>query len=66
MIILYSNHCPRCAVLEKKLNEANIEYTLETDMEVMLEKGFSSAPMLEVEGDVMDFSQALKWLKGGA
>lgn len=27
-IILYSTHCPKCKVLEKKLQMANITYTV--------------------------------------
>ena len=61
-VILYSTHCPRCSVLEKKLTSANIEYTLETDADVMVEKGFMSVPMLEVDGNVMDFKSAIEWV----
>ena len=28
MIILYTTHCPRCKVLETKLNNKNLEYTI--------------------------------------
>lgn len=31
-IILYTNHCPRCAILEKKLQEKNIAYETFTDV----------------------------------
>lgn len=59
-VVLYSTHCPRCLVLEKKLDEANIEYTLVEDACVMLDKGFSQAPVLEVDGEALDFGQAIK------
>lgn len=29
----------------------------------MLEKGFMSAPMLEVDGNIMDYFEAIKWVK---
>ena len=61
-VILYSTHCPRCVVLEEKLEDANIEFKLIEDQKVMEEKGFMSAPMLEVDGQVMDFVKANKWI----
>ncbi len=61
-IILYSTGCPKCNVLKKKLDLKNIKYEVVSDADLMIEKGFSSAPMLEVNGDVMDFSDALKWI----
>lgn len=61
-IILYSTHCPKCSVLEKKLQSANINYQLETDADLMIKKGFTSAPMLEVDGKVMDFKSAIEWV----
>ena len=32
-----------------------------SDTNIMIEKGFMSAPMLEVDGQVMDFNEAIKW-----
>jgi glutaredoxin-related protein len=61
-VILYSTHCPRCVVLEEKLEDADIEFKLIEDQKVMEEKGFMSAPMLEVDGQVMDFVKANKWI----
>lgn len=61
-IILYSTHCPKCEVLEKKLHTKNIKYTECTDTDLMIQKGFTNVPMLEVDGTVMDFSTANKWI----
>jgi len=66
MVILYTTNCPKCRVLETKLNEKNITYTEETDLEVMQQKGFSMAPMLEVNGEIYDFSKAIQWVKNYA
>lgn len=63
MITLYSTHCPKCNVLEKKLNIKKLEYTLVEDEDLMVEKGFLSAPMLEVDGKVMTFKDAIDWLE---
>lgn len=62
-VILYSTNCPKCQVLEKKLNANNINYTIINDTDLMIKKGFMSAPMIEVDGDVMDFKSAVEWLK---
>ena len=61
-IILYTTHCPKCRILETKLKAKNIEYQVVTDAEVMIDKGFMSSPMLEIDDIVMDFSQANKWV----
>lgn len=63
-IILYTTHCPRCEVLKKKLDSAGIKYKLIEDINIMQEKGFLTAPMLEVDGEVMDFIAANTWVNG--
>lgn len=62
MITLYSTNCPKCNVLSKKLSAKNIEYNVVTDINKMEELGFSSAPMLDVDGKVMNFSEANNWV----
>lgn len=62
-VILYSTHCPKCNVLEKKLKASGIEYEEINDVNIMLEKGLKSAPNLEVDGQIMDFTQAANWIK---
>lgn len=63
-VILYSTNCPKCKVLEKKLNSSGIDYSIVTDVDVMEQKGFQSAPVLEVDDKIYKFSEAVKWLKG--
>lgn len=60
--VLYSTNCPKCMVLEKKLSMAGIEYSIVNDADLMIEKGFVSAPMLEVDGRAMDFREAIEWV----
>jgi glutaredoxin-related protein len=60
-IILYTTHCPKCEILKKKLTQKDIQFEEVTDMEVMMAKGFMAAPMLEVDGEVMDFAKANEW-----
>ena len=63
MITLYSTHCPKCAVLEKKLTQANIEFIINDDLELMKSKGIKSAPVIEKDGELLDFSKAIAWLR---
>jgi glutaredoxin len=37
MITLYSTGCPKCKVLETKLNNKNIEFNVNTDVDEMLQ-----------------------------
>lgn len=62
MIILYSTNCPKCKILEQKLKSKNIKYSEFTDVDKMIEMGFSVMPMLEVDGVIMDFATANKWV----
>lgn len=62
-VILWSTHCPRCKVLELKLKQKNINYEENNSVEEMTAKGFKEAPKLEVDGMVMDFMQAVDWIK---
>lgn len=61
-IVLYSTHCPKCNVLKSKLNQKGINYEEVNDIKIMREKGFISAPNLEVDGVVYDFKEAVKWI----
>lgn len=62
-IILYSTQCPKCKVLETKLKQSNIEFKEINDVDLMVEKGFKSAPILEVDGVTYDFKEAVEWIK---
>ena len=61
-IVLYSTHCPRCVVLEKKLKQKGIDYNEVNDVSIMEGKGFLSVPILEVDGKIMDFKEANDWI----
>ena len=68
MITLYSTGCPKCRVIETKLEQKGIEYQVSNDIDILVEKGFISVPVLDVDGDFMDFTKANKWIneqKGG-
>lgn len=62
MIILYTTGCPRCKVLEAKLLQKHLTYATCEDENKMEEKGITSVPCLEIEGQIYEFGQAVKIL----
>ena len=62
-IVLHSTNCSKCKVLETKLKQKNIEYTENNNVNLMLEKGFTTVPMLEVDGEVMDYKAAFNYIE---
>lgn len=61
-VVLYSTGCPKCIILEKKMEQKNIKYIKNTDVDLMQEMGFTSLPMLDVDGNIMDFKSAITWV----
>lgn len=64
MVTLYSTGCPRCKVLEAKLKQKNVEFTVCSDVNKMEEKEISSVPCLGVDEEILDFGKAVKWVNG--
>lgn len=63
MITLYTIGCPQCTVLEKKLTKAGIEFNTVSDLATLEAKGMIQFPLLEVDGTILSFTEANKWLK---
>lgn len=59
-VTLYSSGCPKCSVLKHKLDKKEISYNYVEDKDVMIEKGFKSAPQLEIDDEYYDFNAARK------
>ena len=70
MVTLYTTHCPMCNVLEKKLKEAKIEFDTVDDKDTVVKIGkenrIMSAPILKVDDNVMNFTDAVKWVNNYA
>lgn len=62
MITLYSTGCPNCKVLISKLDEKDMPYSIVDDVELMLSMGLTTVPVLEVNGEKMNFNQAFAWV----
>lgn len=63
--ILYTVDCPKCLVLEKKLNQANIPFETCRDEDIMGQKNIPSIPTFEVDGTLYSFKEAVDWINGG-
>lgn len=61
-IVLYSTNCPKCKVLKSKLEQNNINFIENNDIELMAQKGFTTAPMLEIDSVVYNFKEAVAWI----
>ena len=58
-IILYSTPtCPKCKMIEMKLEAKGYEVIREMDPAILDEFGFQSVPWLSVDGNLYDFMQA--------
>lgn len=63
MVVVYSTPtCPKCKVIKSKLKSKNIEYVENQDVDIMLSKGITSVPYVEVDGVLMDFNSANNWI----
>lgn len=61
-IILYSTDCPRCKVLETKLNAKGINYEVNKNIDEMEKLGIVMAPALKVNDKIMEFADANRWI----
>jgi glutaredoxin len=63
MITLYTIDCPKCKVLEMKLNQKGINYDVVKDIEKMKELGITTAPVLKIEdGKLLMFTDAVRYI----
>lgn len=63
MLTLYTIDCPKCKVLEMKLDQKNIPYVKEKDIETMKALGIMTAPVLGLEdGSILQFADAVKYI----
>ena len=60
--ILYSTHCPCCEALEERLHQAKIEYDIVSNTEQILALGITHVPVLEIDGQQMNYPAAFRWL----
>ena len=62
MVKLYTIDCPKCKVLEMKLDQKNIEYEKIKDIDIMKSLGIMTAPVLGVDDKLLMFADAVKYI----
>lgn len=62
-IILYSTKCPKCKILESRLKQNSIDFVENNNVDLMISKGFTTAPVLEVDGVAYNYKEAVEWIK---
>ena len=60
--ILNSAHCPCCEALEERLRQTEIEYAVVSDTGQILALGITHVPVLEIDGQQMNYPAAIRWL----
>lgn len=63
MITLYTTHCPKCNVIAKKLEQKNIPFEYNEDMEEIIALGYRTVPILKVDDQYLNFTEANNWIK---
>jgi len=62
VVALFSTDCPKCKVLKKKLELANVSFIEVNDVEKIVASGIQEVPSLRVDGVVYGFTAANNWL----
>ena len=65
--ILFTTNCPKCKVVEAKLNEKRVDYTKIDDVDLVIKKGLeqniAQAPFMLIENKYLSFMEILSWLE---
>lgn len=58
MTLYTMDNCPKCKMLKQKLEDKHIKIEIINDYDVLCEKGIESVPVLEVNGEKMNYARA--------
>ena len=61
-ITLYSTGCPKCVVLKTKLDQAGVDYSVNTNIEEMERLNIENVPVLRIDNELLSFVDAVKWV----
>ncbi len=64
MTVYSGKNCPICKKLLDELTKQNIDHTISYDTDGLIERGFSSIPVVEIDGQYKNFKETLEWLNG--
>lgn len=61
-VILYSNNCPKCKMLEMRLKQAKVDFSICTDLDTIINKKESDEmPFIEKDNSILNFKEAWEW-----
>lgn len=66
MYKFYTTNCPKCMLIKKLLDGKKVDYETvnlnddKTEMERIIKLGYTSAPLLDVDGNILEFKDAFK------
>lgn len=66
MILYTTETCPLCKVAKIKLIESGMKFEICNDEKVMQKKNIISVPILEKDGQMLNFNEIIKLTKGGS
>lgn len=61
-MILYTQNCPKCEVLKKKLLQKNLSFKTSSDFSKLVENNIDTLPVLEVDGKLLEFPEAITYV----
>lgn len=63
MIVYSQPACGQCKVLKSKLEKKNIKFSVEENVDKMIELGISGVPVLQLDdGTMLRQIEAIKWV----
>lgn len=62
MYTIYSTGCPKCKILKAKMEQKGLKYEECQDVSRMEELGIRSVPVLEVDGKLLTFVEAVQYI----
>lgn len=64
MITIYvSEGCGRCEALKKRLEKDGFDFSISKDIELLIEKGYQNAPVLQINDTFYDMKASMDLLK---
>ena len=60
--IFTTETCPKCSILKDKLKAKGIEFEESRDVQEIIDIGFRSVPILEINNEYLDFKKANDWI----
>lgn len=64
VILYHQDGCGMCKAVEMQLNKKGIKFESCKDIDLMLQKGITGTPTIEVDGQRFSKKDCLEWIRG--